>query len=474
MIDNRKADPGRSTRTADWRRRESDRLNTRSMQLKNLDPVRALSYSRRAFSLAKAAKYLRGKAHGAKNIATCLFWMSNYREALDMAFESLRYFQSLKDDRDIVQVYNLIGNIFLRTSCYVKALEYYRKALAQAQKNRDQVIQASVLQNMGCVYYALQDNKNAMRHYTSAYRKLRQQKMLKYQGIALMNIGLVHLRYGKARESLSCIRRALRINEQVKDLHGQCNCWLNLGDSYCKIGRKGRAMASWHNGLRLAKALGDKLTEVQCRINIAQEDIDDNPNDRRIGPFLEETLRLVRQVRSKEHLADLYHTYAHWYQKRHDYRNALRFFERYHREEKRIVNLTVAEKARGMQHAFETERKLHRAEIYRLRNIELAKLYRETRLLNRSLQKADHVKTRLLEKVSSQASELERLSLQDSLTGLYNMRYLQKQLKVEFLRSRRYRLPLSLALMISIGSRASTTTIHTRSATGSLNTSLIS
>lgn len=447
MAHSRKTGPRQSPRAADRAQRESDRLNARSMQLKNIDPAEAMRCCRRAYSLAKEANYPRGKAHGAKNIATCLFWTSNYRDALDMAHESLRHFKAMKDGGDVVQVYNLIGNVFLRTSCYVKALEYYRQALAQAQENRDQVIQASVMQNMGCVYYALRDNKNAMRYYTAAYRKLRQLGMLKYQGIALMNIGLVHLRYGQARRSLSCIRRALRINERVKDRHGQCGCWLNLGDSYGKLGQSARAMASWRSGLALAVELGDRLTEVQCRINIVQEQIDRDPRDARIGPELEGTLKLARQVRSREHLADLYRTYAHWHQKRRDYRSALLFFERYHREGKRILNLTVAERARGMQHALDTERKLHRAEIYKLRNIELAKLYRETRLLNRSLRKADGAKTRLLEKVSYQASELERLSLQDSLTGLYNMRYLQRQMKIEFDRSTRFRLPLSIAMM---------------------------
>lgn len=265
------------------------------------------------------------------------------------------------------------------------------------------------MQNMGCVYYALKDNKNALHYYTAAYRKFRQLGILKYQGIALMNIGLVHLRYGKPNESLACIRRALRINERVEDRHGQCNCWLNLGDSYFKCGQRAKAMDSWRRGLALAVDLGDKLTVLQCRINIAQEEIDRDPHDGRIGPLLNETAKLAKQVRSREHLADLYLTYSHWHQKRRDPLRALQYYKRYHQEQNRIVNLTVAERARGMQHALEMERRIHRTEIYKLRNIELAKLYRETRLLNRYLQKADFAKTRLLERISSQATELERL-----------------------------------------------------------------
>lgn len=132
MRSRQKNEPAQVTGPAARVHRQCDRLNARSMQIKNIDPAKALQCCRGAYSLAKAANYARGKAHGAKNVATCLFWMSDYRNALDIAHESVRHFGALEDGGDVVQVYNLIGNVFLRTSCYVKALEYYRKALALA------------------------------------------------------------------------------------------------------------------------------------------------------------------------------------------------------------------------------------------------------------------------------------------------------------------------------------------------------
>ena len=62
----------------------------------------------------------------------------------------------------------------------------------------------------------------------------------------------------------------------------------------------------------------------------------------------------------------------------------------------------------------------------------------------------DHANGRLLiiHEITHRKSlekELERLAISDSLTGLFNRRYLESQLKSEFERSERYQTPLSLA-----------------------------
>ena len=206
-----------------------DRLNALSLELKNVDPKTALAHCRKAATLADAISYTAGKAYALNNISSCHLWLANYRESLSNAFAAIKLFESIPDNSAVLPVYNLVGNVYLRLSFYIKALEYYHKTLQLAKLSNNLKMQASALHNIGNVYYAIDDNKNAMRYYTDGYALFRRIKMVKYQGIALMNIGLVHLRYGNPAQSMSCLRRALRINTAVSDRHGQCNCWLHLG-----------------------------------------------------------------------------------------------------------------------------------------------------------------------------------------------------------------------------------------------------
>jgi diguanylate cyclase (GGDEF)-like protein len=69
---------------------------------------------------------------------------------------------------------------------------------------------------------------------------------------------------------------------------------------------------------------------------------------------------------------------------------------------------------------------------------ELTKAYGELEALNKSLAEANEQKTKLLEQLKLQASDLEQQSREDALTGLYNRRYLDFRIENEFTRAKRY------------------------------------
>jgi len=74
------------------------------------------------------------------------------------------------------------------------------------------------------------------------------------------------------------------------------------------------------------------------------------------------------------------------------------------------------------------------------KHIELANAYQE-------LHKVNAEKTSLLERIGSQATQLERLSREDGLTGLANRYYLDNILEQEFKRCQRFNHPFAVALI---------------------------
>ena len=69
---------------------------------------------------------------------------------------------------------------------------------------------------------------------------------------------------------------------------------------------------------------------------------------------------------------------------------------------------------------------------------ELNRAYSELQDLYQTLADANQQKTLLLEELQAQKSVLERQNSEDSLTGLYNRRFIDIQLSREFLRAQRY------------------------------------
>ena len=79
------------------------------------------------------------------------------------------------------------------------------------------------------------------------------------------------------------------------------------------------------------------------------------------------------------------------------------------------------------------------AEIYRLKNVELARAYQD-------LHTANEEKSELVAQLRQQADELDRQTKEDSLTGLHNRRYLDDQLIQEFSRARRFNRDLTIVM----------------------------
>jgi diguanylate cyclase (GGDEF)-like protein len=80
------------------------------------------------------------------------------------------------------------------------------------------------------------------------------------------------------------------------------------------------------------------------------------------------------------------------------------------------------------------------------RTHELESQKQELRELSRNLWETNKQKQRLVEELEEKTRELDRQSKEDSLTGLYNRRYMDERLAAEIQRARRFNHPLSVAM----------------------------
>jgi diguanylate cyclase (GGDEF)-like protein len=114
------------------------------------------------------------------------------------------------------------------------------------------------------------------------------------------------------------------------------------------------------------------------------------------------------------------------YRQQKRFEEALDFFEHLHEQEKKQFSEASERRFQLLQVREETERHRHQAELERLRNDELAEALDEARALRR---------------------EAEHLARHDSLTGLFNRRYLDEVLTSFHQRARFDDSPLAVALV---------------------------
>jgi diguanylate cyclase (GGDEF)-like protein len=156
--------------------------------------------------------------------------------------------------------------------------------------------------------------------------------------------------------------------------------------------------------------------------------------------FLQAALEIAESINSK---ALAHHLHRHLSQvhkaaARSD--AALWHYERFHALEREVLADEAERRVRASTAQRETERARAESEIFRLRNVELAKAMA-------SLKDADRQKSDLLHKLHEKSDELERQVREDGLTGVFNRRHLETALASEFSRCRSAKLPLSVAMI---------------------------
>lgn len=97
-----------------------------------------------------------------------------------------------------------------------------------------------------------------------------------------------------------------------------------------------------------------------------------------------------------------------------------------------------------------TELDSYRSELeerVELRTREIEAQKEELVALSDSLRKTNEQKEQLLQELRIKTTELDRQTKEDSLTGLYNRRFMDQRLEEEFLRARRFDHPMSIAVL---------------------------
>src|SRR5579872_1549315 len=119
------------------------------------------------------------------------------------------------------------------------------------------------------------------------------------------------------------------------------------------------------------------------------------------------------------------------YEAQSDLACALEHYKAYHEARARLFAEEFDHRRKVLQIQAEIDHVKSEAEIHRLKNVELARAYRD-------LQQADEQKAVLLRTLEQQTQELERLSHEDALTGVSNRRHLDKLAALEYERARRF------------------------------------
>lgn len=362
----------------------TDLLNSLAWELRSSDPSRALAYAEEAYSLADNSGYVRGAAYGLLNVGIARRYLADYETALSTLLKALPSFLSIDDLQGRASTLNWVGNVYFRMGNYPNALDYYLKSSVLSNELNDTQQTASCLTNIGRVYYALGDYTNSLLFHLRSLKLREAMADRREEAMVIWDISRTYYGMGEYDNALAYCRQSLTIRRSINDTRGMAASLHVLGDIYEKRGDSYRALLNYHRSLVAVRAVDEKYGEAMTNSRIGALYTKLHKHDQAL-PFLEYALELGRQIKAHEVEYNTHRVLSELYRNTGDYQKALEHFEMFYARKEEVTDKQNQQMLQNLQRGYEIEKAQREAEIYRLKNVELADALQEVQILNENL-----------------------------------------------------------------------------------------
>ncbi len=365
--------------------------------------------------------------------------LGDYPEALRCGLAALDMKRASRDKLGEAYALNSLGLVHHDPLESAQALAYYLEGLALSERLGNRRSTLALLGNLGELYAEMGDLEKALEYTWQSLALSEAVGSQHTEGISLEGLGILYTRLGDEANVLAYYRRAYELRVRIGDYQGQASTLYHLGDLYRATAQPQKALEHLQRSLALAREVKHPYTEVQVLGSVGQLHVE-NGKDHEARRCFEEALALAEGMNLLNSVRDLHKALHELHRRTPDFERALAHHEAFHAADKGLSGEVAARRTARLLTQFELERARQEAQIERLRNVELAHA-------NRALRETNRLNAELVERLREQTERLQRQAEEDSLTGLYNRRYAERQLKREFRRAVRYARPLSVALL---------------------------
>lgn len=332
---------------------------------------------------------------------------------------------------------NNLGLIYHDPHSSGEALGYYLEGLALAERLGNRRCNLVLLGNLGELYADLGDAEKALPYVRQSLALSEEIGSQQTLGISLEGLGDLYARLGDTGAALAAYERALALRERLGDKQGQASTLHALGRFYGNRSEPEKGASYLERSLAVARDIGHPYTEAQVLATLGGLYLPRDPS--RAGEVYRAALALAERLALPALVRDCAAALAELSETQRDFRGAVGYLKTLRGAERGLSDERAARRTQLLLARFELEQAQRAAEAERRHRLALA----ET---NRALEATARQNRKLLARLQRQTERLKEQATRDALTGLFNRRYAERQLRREFARSRRHARALSVAL----------------------------
>ncbi|MFW6119694.1 MAG: diguanylate cyclase [Petrotogales bacterium] len=397
-----------------------------------------LKHAQEAFLLSSKLGYIEGEIDALNNLIQLYIDTSEYEKASENCDTLMEMCEKSEDWITYARALNKkglsewqLGNVDIALNCLIEALSIFRE-------EDDLEIDPSLMSNIGIMYAELGNNEKAEEYLKQAIRLA--QKISSKESLAsgLNNMGIIYARMDKIDESIEYFKKAHEIKKQLGNKRMIITSLHNIADLYSGKHEFSKAEELLEEAEEIAKQIDNPEAMAFSKREWGKYFMFKGDYDKAIE-MLKQGLEKAEEKSLNSMAGDIALFISESYEKLGNYRSALEYHKHHDALKEKIYKESLKENVAIIEDKYERKGKIKEAEFYKEKHFELMKVNEKINKQNEMLERA--------EKRLKRANKLlKEKSIKDSLTGLFNHKYMNEKLKDELKRARRYNEPLSIAL----------------------------
>jgi signal transduction histidine kinase len=316
----------------------------------------ALYFGEKALELAKEIGYEKGESQAYSELGVANYYAGNSSVAISYFEKSLKLKLKKNDKYEIAAMYNSLSVAHIQMAKFTEALYYNLMALRLFEEIKHDAGVSTLYNNIGLIYYELKNIKKSRFYHERALEKWIKLKNNEEIGATYLNIGNTYNYEANYTKALGYYLKAYPLLEHSANLHYVSAICNNVGNIYVYLKMPAMAISYLEKAIKIREEQQDDkgLTYSYMNMADAYRLLKDH---KREAYYLDKTAVIAERIGTLREAATALQRYARSQEENGDYKNAVRYLNKYVALQDSIYSADVVTATADMQTKYETEKK---------------------------------------------------------------------------------------------------------------------
>ncbi|MHC1707799.1 MAG: tetratricopeptide repeat protein [Bacteroidales bacterium] len=234
------------------------------------NPPKAFEFAQQQRQVAIGLKDKSLEAEALNDMAVPVIMMQENKKAIGLLQESVRIYDSLRDDNGRISALNNLGIAWSQSGAHEKSLAVYLEVLLYCQRTGKINYQGRVYMSLGLVYHDLKKYHHALGAEYKAKEIFVKEKDEKLIANVNVNLGIIHTSMGNYKKALDSYEEALEYYQKHNNIFSLALTKFNIAQLYKDQKMFEEAQTWYAKALPLIRQINNVWAEASVYLDLAE------------------------------------------------------------------------------------------------------------------------------------------------------------------------------------------------------------